>query len=91
VKLRELIPIRLASLSTLKFSRRFSNIQTCSFAERLRCCRLPREHMAVLGLSARTNEKHHQYPCDFESNLVTVILSTSASAKSMPAVIPADV
>src|ERR1700679_3751544 len=30
--------------------------------------------MAVLGLPARTNEKHHQYPCDFESNLVTVIL-----------------
>src|SRR2546425_7120920 len=30
--------------------------------------------MAVLGLSARTNEKHHQYPCDFETNLVTVIL-----------------
>jgi hypothetical protein len=30
VKLRELIPIRLASLSTLRFSRRFSIIQTCS-------------------------------------------------------------
>jgi len=35
--------------------------------------------------------KHHQKSVDFESNLVTVILFYDASAKSIPAVIPADV